>query len=177
LIIASRMPSCSYLNSRYEYDRYTGNLYHSARKCGVKIGSKAGSIDPKTGYVRLKIDGSLFQAHRIIFKMMTGLDFPNAQIDHIDGDRANNRIENLRLADHSENQANGKVYKSNKAGFRGVHWHKQHGKYAASIQCGLKRMHIGLFSNPIEAAMAYNAKAVELFGQFVKTNDIQECEK
>jgi hypothetical protein len=72
----------------------------------VKAGSKAGTLHKK-GYTQIKINGNLFMAHRLIWFVTYG-KFPDNQIDHIDGDKSNNRIENLRDVSQKVNSQNQK---------------------------------------------------------------------
>ena len=164
-----KLPSIEELKKLFLYDGQTGDLYRKAGGFGVRQGDKVGSKRPD-GYVRVKVQGKLYLAHRIIWAMHNNSDPVNLEIDHIDGNRRNNKIENLRTAKHGQNQANSPAYKNNKTGFRGVHWHKQHEKYCATVNLNKKRIHVGLFACPKEAAMAYDMKAKEMFGEFAKTN-------
>jgi hypothetical protein len=91
-------------------------------------------------------------------------------VDHRNGDGLDNRRANLRSATNSQNQANRGKSKRNKSGFKGVYFHKPAQKFLASIQFEGKLRHLGLFADPIEAAKAYDAAALEYFGQFAKTN-------
>ena len=89
--------------------------------------------------------------------------------DHINGDKLDNRHENLRICDHSKNGANAKA-RNGKSGYRGVCWHKQRKKWTASIRFNYKTNYLGLFVNLIDAAKAYDKKAKELFGEFANLN-------
>ena len=95
---------------------------------------------------------------------------PCAQGDHRDGNGLNNCRDNLRVCTHAQNQQNKRISKKNTSGFKGVHWHSLTGKWRAQIKANGKRMHLGLFANPVQAAHAYDAKAKELFGEFAKPN-------
>lgn len=167
--IAINLPPSSYLKELFKYDKKTGNLYWNARRCGTWPGRLAGTDNDK-GYRRIKINGRLFLAHRVVWKMHTGCDPVGFEIDHIDRNPMNNRIDNLRIATHGQNKINGNVYRNNDAGYRGVHFHKQHRKYCATISHNKKRHHIGLFDSAHEAASAYDAAAKKLFGEFANTN-------
>jgi hypothetical protein len=81
----------------------------------------AGSIH-KTGYRHITWRGKVQKAHRLIF--MLHYNYLPPEIDHINGDRADNRIENLRPATRSENQCNRNALASNTSGYPGVSWHK-----------------------------------------------------
>jgi hypothetical protein len=91
-------------------------------------------------------------------------------VDHINGNKLDNRKENLRIATKSENGRNRDRQSNNKSGFKGVHWNKQFGKYRAQIMLNNKTTYIGLYTNPVEAAKAYDLKAKELHGEFARLN-------
>lgn len=87
----------------------------------AKAGSPAGTMH-KSGYYRIHFLGRFEFAHRLIWNMHRG-DIPDGmQIDHIDGNRTNNAIENLRLATHAENKRNERTRKDSKSGVKGLHW-------------------------------------------------------
>ena len=147
------------------YDKETGVFTHKATRCGVKAGSVAGSIDPGHGYRRIKINERLYLAHRLAWFYVTG-EWPKNDMDHIDRIRTNNAFLNLREATKSENMCNKRRYKNNRTGFKGVYWHKQHGKYAVSIQFNGKSRHVGLFTDIEMARRARAQAAAETHKQF-----------
>jgi len=89
---------------------------------------------------------------------------PSDEIDHINGDRADNRIANLRIATHAQNLANQRTRKKRR--FKGVCFHLRSQKWMAS--CGEK--YLGLFETPELAAAAYDSAAIEMFGAFARLN-------
>lgn len=96
----------------------------------------------------------------------------NLYTDHINNDKLDNRRCNLRICTNSENQTNRGKYKRNKSGYKGVCWFKQTNKWQAQIRKNNKRFHLGYFQNKIDAAKAYNQKAIELHDNFVYLNRI-----
>jgi hypothetical protein len=126
-------------------------------------GSIAGSPH-SNGYRAIRINKQSYLEHRIIWVLLKGEIPEGAQVDHRDGGRNNNHIENLRLAvnGQSDNNQNTKVYKNNKSGYIGVRWHKQTSKWCAQIRIKGKAIHLGLFDTPEEASEAYLAKKKEL---------------
>jgi hypothetical protein len=103
--------------------------------------------------------------HRVI---MAATLSPGAEVDHINGNGLDNRRENLRVATRQQNAANIRRVKG-RSGFKGVEL-REHARWRASI-CGPNgTTHIGYFSTPQEAAHAYDAEAVRLFGEFASTN-------
>jgi len=108
--------------------------------------------------------------HRLIMNTPKGM-----QTDHINGDPLDNRKENLRICTVAENAWNRGASKNNKSGFKGVKrcggsWYEGTIKWMASINFEGKRMHLGVYDIPEEAARAYDAKAIELHGEFAQTN-------
>jgi hypothetical protein len=102
-----------------------------------------------------------------------GYDIENKLIDHKDHNGLNNKKENIRLCSHSTNQQNArKTGKQTSSKFKGVYFHSKRMKYHAKIRLNRKVFFIGSFDNEIEAALAYNQKAIEMFGNFVCLNVI-----
>lgn len=128
----------------------------------VKVGSVAGHIQKRHGYVRISVDGHSYFAHRLAWLYMTGR-FPALEIDHKDRNPSNNCWSNLREATHSQNQANTKVYKTNKIGLKGVHLYK--GRYRAMLSIAGKNKHIGYFGSSSEASEAYKRVASQVYGE------------
>lgn len=95
---------------------------------------------------------------------------PSESVDHINGNALDNRRENLRIATHSQNQANRRRLTRNTSGFKGVTWNKSILKWQAAIKVNGKSIHLGMFVNAADAAIAYDRKAVEAFGSFASTN-------
>lgn len=97
---------------------YHPDGYLIRKKNGKPCGQRA---DTRNGYTRVKVNGRVLKAHRIIYAIVYG-EMP-MEVDHINGVRIDNRIENLRDVPKSENQHNSKKRKDNSSGFPGVHWH------------------------------------------------------
>lgn len=148
-----------------DYDASTGILRWKTKRHGTaSVGSQAGSINSK-GYRCVKIDGKLYQAHRVAWALVNG-EWPAQAIDHKNRNRDDNRIDNLRLATNSQNTANSKRPAHNTSGLKGVTWHKQRQKWAAQIRKDGKNLHLGLFASAEEAHQAYIKAANENFGEF-----------
>ena len=90
--------------------------------------------------------------------------------DHINGDKLDNRRENLRICSNSENIQNQKIRKNNTSGYKGVTWDKQHQKWCAQIKINYKHYHLGLFENPVDAAKAHDKAARKYCGEFAHLN-------
>lgn len=122
----------------------------------------------KAGYAVTKIKRRAVSLHRIILGDVSG-----KVIDHIDGDGLNNKRNNLRRCLHIDNMKNQGLRKNKKSGnYKGVSWHIASSKWMARIQVNKKAIHLGLFACEISAARAYNAAAVEHFGEFARINQI-----
>lgn len=93
------------------------------------------------------------------------------EVDHINGNKLDNRRENLRVCKGSQNKMNRSISINNKTGFNGVYWAKQNKKFRAMIGINGKRKHIGYFNTAHSAARAYNVAARGLFGKFAKINN------
>ena len=114
---------------------------------------RAGSIKAD-GYreigIQVKGRNHKFYEHRLIWFWHHG-KWPKDEIDHINGNRADNRIENLREVTHMENQKNQKVYKNSTSGLMGVSWIKSYGKWHAYIQINYKHFNLGWYYDFFEA--------------------------
>lgn len=117
-------------------------------------------------YLRTK-DGKSMKKNVKMHRVITNAP-DHLEVDHINGDRLDNRKENLRLCTRSENCFNRGVQRNNKLGIKGVDKYKE--LYRASIKINRKKKHIGYFKTIEEAQKAYEAKAKELFGDFYRGN-------
>ena len=105
--------------------------------------------------------------HRAVMNAEAGVS-----VDHMDGDTANNRKSNLRICAHSDNVKNQRIRSDNKSGYKGVSFCKATNKWRAEIGADSKRILIGHFSDPKEAAHAYNEAALRYHGEFARLNDL-----
>lgn len=126
------------------------------------------TADNGSGYLCGNIFGRLYRAHRVIWAMRTGA-WPVNDIDHIDGDKAFNAIENLREATRSENMSNRMLQENSTSGFKGVTWDKSLQKWMAQIQKSGKNHYLGRFTCPKAAHAAYCKAAKELHGKYANT--------
>ena len=130
------------LHEMFEYR--DGNLYRKISLGRTKAGDKVGFLNDK-GYVAVNIDNQCIGLHRIIWMMQHG-EMPSL-IDHIDGNRQNNKISNLRLADRFGNAQNKRMHRNNTSGVKGVSWHKRAAKWKAQIVCNGKHYNLGLYKS------------------------------
>lgn len=126
----------------------------------------AGFIN-NSGYVRIGVGGGEVFAHRLAYKAMTGHEVPDGMdIDHINGDRTDNRWVNLRVVSRSQNNMNAKIRVDNKSGVKGVTFDKRRGKWAAEIRANNKKIFLGRFDTIEEAAEKRKLAESEMFGQY-----------
>jgi hypothetical protein len=166
------LPPLAHLQACFIYKPETGELiwrrrprehFPHARTYGrfntMYAGKSAGRVDMQ-GYRIVLLGRTPYKTHRIAWKLVTGAE-PPASIDHINGNRLDNRWSNLRAATLLQQLGNQRLHRTNTSGYRGVSPH-QGGKWVAIIA----RRHLGLFDTPQDAAAAYNAAAREHFGDF-----------
>jgi hypothetical protein len=130
-------------------------------------GKRAGTIQKKEGYRRIRIHSHDYQEHCLAWLYMTG-EWAADMVDHANLIRSDNRWDNLRSATGSENCANAKLSSRNTSGFKGVCWYRAYSKWRAQIMVRGKHVTIGYFSNPEEAHAAYVAAAEKYFGKFAR---------
>jgi hypothetical protein len=137
-----------YLLKNYFYNPDSGNLYH------IKGFFKKRLIPLKSlnshGYFTIKILGKTYQSHQVAFYMIHGF-LPRLPytIDHINGNRKDNRLRNLRIANRTLQNINRKTK-------RGAHFNKEKGKWYSQIQMNNKKYYLGAFLTKNEAYMAYD---------------------
>ena len=122
-----------------------------------------GSLD-KDGYLILKVKQKQFKAHRVAWLLNYG-DFPKSELDHINRDRTDNRIENLRTIKKSENPVNCSVYSNNKSGYKGILWLERLQKWQVNVQYKNKNHYIGVFKNIDDAILARKQAEQDVFGK------------
>lgn len=138
----------------FDYDSNTGDLTRKTSFNRWKAGDKVG-FKNTDGYIEAGVDGVYYGAHRIAWIYVHGDEFVE-EVDHLNGIRDDNRIENLRKADKSINAQNKRVARSDsKSGLLGVCWHKATSKWIAQIQVSGKKTHIGVFETADSAHEAY----------------------
>ena len=155
------------VNDYLSYDELSGNLiwqFKSSRK--VIVGSVAGCKCKRDGYIKVRFDNKLYMAHRIIWEAVVGKIPEGMQIDHINHDRSDNRMENLRVVTHIENGMNQSMYVRNKSGVTGVSWQSRDKKWRAVISKDRKVISLGYFNNFDDAVVARLSAEIE-FGYHV----------
>ncbi len=148
-------PSIETLRQLLRYEAETGRLFWLARDRNLS-GLEAGGIASPDGYRRVRINGQMCLAHRVIMAMMHG-EWPAAQVDHINGNRADNRLCNLRSVQRATNSRNKGRYRNNRSGCTGVHWCKLTSRWVAAIQKDGQRVPLGRFESLDDAIAARRA--------------------
>ena len=129
------------------------------------VGQEVGSIH-KTGYRHVTWMGKIHKVHRLIFLLEHG--YLPKEIDHINGDRQDNRLENLREVTRSENQFNKAMCSNNTSGFRGVNWHKHSKSWVVRVCTKGKTKILGYFKD-LELAGLVADEARNLYhGKYAK---------
>jgi len=149
-----------------DYDPETGIFTWKVKTKTSSDGDVAGHANWR-GYVSIWINGKPHYAHRLAWAFCNG-SWPIGDIDHINEDKSDNKICNLRLAIRSENMFNRGRNKNNTSGMKGVVFCKTTQKWRGQIMVDRKSVNLGRFKTKEEAANAYMRKAQEVRGEFAK---------
>lgn len=143
------------------YDPGTGIFkHHPANKPARVAGKPAGWIN-KQGYAYLCINGRSFRAHRVAWAIYYG-SWPKGQIDHINGDRSDNSITNLRMVNNADNAKNQCLRVNNTSGATGVTWSKQRNLWQAQIVRNGKLKSLGHYTDKNDAIAARKTAEQEM---------------
>lgn len=153
-------PSIDRVRALFAYDPETGSITWAMRRFGVRFGAEAGT--EHKGYKRVKVDSKLILAHRLAWAIHYGA-WPAEELDHINRNRSDNRIANLREAARSGNMVN-RAYPRGASGVTGVAKHKR--GWQASIRVKGKSVYLGVFSTIEEAAKVRAAAEQREYGEF-----------
>lgn len=152
------------LKQLFSYDETTGVF---TRKVAVgrhgryKVGTIAGTKTAQ-GYIVIGLDDKKCMAHRLAWLYVYGV-LPATDLDHINRNKSDNRIANLRLVNRSQNMHNVNLRKHNSSGYNGVSWHKPRRKWRAYIFVDYTQVHLGLFDK-ISDAIKARKQAERAFG-------------
>lgn len=171
---SDELPTISDLRQFVLYDPDSGLLTWVARQSynsRVRIGSEAFGYVGYHGYKMGRFGPWSGGAHRVAWAIYYGA-WPTKKIDHINGDRTDNRIANLREATDQENAANRRLKGGKYSSFKGVTAHVKPDRivWLAGICVNRKRIHLGQFRCETAAALAYDAAAKQHFGDFASVN-------
>lgn len=160
IIMATDILSADRLREVAKFNPDTGVFIRIESVANIHAGSVMGCA-AKNGYLRARVDGTLYYIHRLAWLYMNG-SWPDSEIDHKDGDRANNRWVNLRSANRAENKQNISSKTFNLSGVRNVYHDKKSGKWQVKIMKGYKSKSFGYFKTIEEASnAAFMAKRLE----------------
>lgn len=167
------LPSVSVLKSILDYNPDTGVFFWKFRQeitkydktFNIRYGGKIAGSENTQGYHVIKIRNILYRSHRVAWKMYYGVD-PPVLIDHVNTNRLDNRISNLREATRCENGRNAKLSSKNTSGFKGVSWAPRRSLWCATITIDYKTKHLGYFEDIEQARLAYINAANKYFGDF-----------
>lgn len=139
-----------------------------ARRWNARFAGKEGFTgDNGSGYRFGTVNGQKYYAHRVIMAMIDG-EWPQNQVDHKNGDRADNRLANLRHATSSQNGANMKLSPNSTSGVKGVYWFSPAKLWVAKTKVNGKQIYLGYFKNKEDAARAYAEGARRYHGEFAR---------
>ena len=137
---------------------------HLLRKYSKNQHSHVGWVN-SCGYLQTEYAGKTYMVHRIIWEMFNGVLEKEQQIDHIDRNPLNNKINNLRVCTQAQNQINSKTPRNNTSGYKGV-LKTPSGKFQARLGFNGKKLYLGLFNSAEEAAECVKRVTKELYGEF-----------
>jgi hypothetical protein len=152
------------LREYLRYDPETG--YFSWLQFTRYVGKRAGYLNAQ-GYRRIELLNRGYQAHQLVWLYVHG-ELPPTEIDHLNGLRDDNRIENLRLASRFTNTQNVGLRSNNTTGFAGVTFYKPSKKWRAQINTNGDRIYLGTFDAPEQAHEAYVAAKIKYHAGFVR---------
>jgi len=145
-----------------KYNPDDGTFVWIKARSKIRVGTQAGSNHPE-GYRVIRFDGKPYLAHRLAFYFMTGA-LPKLEVDHINGNRSDNRWLNLREVTRRQNQFNRR--QRGKVPYKGDCFDKSRGKYLASMSINGNFKNLGRFGTPEEAHHAYCVAARALQGEY-----------
>lgn len=154
------------LRELLDYNPATGIFrWRTPNRGRAKIGQSVKGWNAGKGYLMVGLDFKRYYLHRLAWQYIHG-ESPT-ELDHINLDKHDNRISNLRKCNTSQNGGN--VYGRGKSGFKGVHFEKRTGRYYAAICKDYCQIYLGTFDTPEQAHAVYAVAAKNLFGQFART--------
>lgn len=166
--MAKRLPTRERVLELLAYEPATGTFRWLKHARASRVGTVAG-YNQSHGRWKIWIDGGMHFAHRLAWLVTYG-EWPDGQVDHIDGDPLNNALANLRLADQTQNNGNARGHFDSQTGVKGVYRQvnsRRNPFYAQITHRGVTR-NLGSFPTVEAAAIAYARAAAETFGEFAR---------
>lgn len=160
-MVKDQMLSHRLLLSMFLYDSNTGIFTRAVSQGKELIGSRAGTNNAG-GYRQIAIDQKFYYEHRLAWFYVHG-EWPNGEIDHINGVRDDNRLANLRVVTRTENLRNRGMSSHNTSGITGVSWNKERQQWVARINVNKRALHLGWYLSFNEAVKA-RQEAEERYG-------------
>jgi hypothetical protein len=156
------------------YDPASGEFTWRHGGSSNRLAGKSAGCKRADGYKIIRVGSKLMFAHRIAVVLMTGKPIePGKVVDHINGDPSDNRWPNIRVCLQKENTSNRRAPKGKKSSlFKGVCWFSARKKWVVRVTDHYQTHYAGYYDDEREAALAYNKKALELFGPFAKLNEV-----
>ena len=162
-----QLPPWEVVNHFIKYEPETGFMYWKLSASRYMKKGKMLSSRSEENYRIVKFLGTSYKQHRLAWLLYYKVDPGSMLIDHIDGDKSNNKITNLRLVTHSQNRINTKMRKNNKTGVKGVHFCKRSNRYVASVTFKGKTIYRKYFDCLKSASEARDCVANKVFGDFL----------
>lgn len=149
-------------NEDFEYR--DGALYWAKPRKGAKVGTEAGAVS-HYGYRIIGYNGKSLRRARIVWEMHNGPIPSGYEVDHINGDRLDDRIENLRLATSSQNTWNQRLRTDNTSGFKGIRWEESRGRWR--VYCAVNGKRVNRYTHTLDEAVTLMKRLrPELHGEF-----------
>lgn len=163
---AKPLPPLEELKEFLDYNPDTGIFTWKKQISNLKVGQVAG-VKQSKGYIQIRFKGGNYLAHRLAYYMYHGVDPLEKFIDHIDGDKTNNKIKNLRIANNSQNGTNRvSLAINNTSGVTGVVWNKRKKKWMARVTINRFQKHLGIFANKEDAIKSRREAEIKYYGDF-----------
>lgn len=156
------------LNQVLSYDPETGLFRNKEWRGGTARANEVCGCVSDAGYLRARIDGKYYLLHRLAWFLVHG-SMPDQEIDHINGVRTDNRIENLRRATRQQNAYNTKPRSNSASPHKGVTFAAHANLWRARLHVNKRELHLGYFQTAAEAHEAYKRAASEFHGAFSRT--------
>ena len=165
---AKPLPPLEELKEFLDYNPDTGIFTWIKKPSNrVKVGQVAGVMNSWTYYIQIRFKGTDYKAHRLAYYMYHGVDPLENLVDHKHNPKTNNKIDNLRLANNSQNQMHRvNLNRNNTSGVIGVYWNKKAKKWYSKIYYHSSQKHLGYFINKEDAIKARREAEIKYFGDF-----------